>query len=132
MKTNREIFDDAMSDLGIYRYPNIEEAENLLNSITEAAGLGSIRGDTIEDIRETPDGTVVLKTYACGDYNTYEFPASIIDAEDPAKAAKIFGLKKKADDYVGYVNHYNKHLQYFEAKLAEIRAQIQMAEEQGV
>jgi hypothetical protein len=125
--TNREIFEAAVSQFNTYKHANIDEAEALLNSILEAAGLGSLTHETIESIDEFSGNIYIETSYSCrgcADTSSYKFPSSILDAADPIKAARIWGLKEKItaesierDRYISYTMSCNARLEKLEAEL---------------
>lgn len=123
----REIIDEAISQLATYRHPNTEEAEKLLSDILKAAGLGSLEHEHVDDI-SIYGGSVHIETSwsarGCGQNSSYSFPVSLLDAEDPLKAAKIWGLNEKIseteserDRYASYVASHNERIAKYKAEL---------------
>lgn len=98
----RKLFDDASSAISLYKHPNIDECRKALNEVLNAADLGGIGDyDKVEDLNEF-HGKVRIDTSwsarQCENTSTYEFPAFILDAEDPIKAATKWGLEEKLKD----------------------------------
>jgi hypothetical protein len=98
MKTLREIFAEAQDQIETYRHPSTWEAKEKINQIIAAAGLGDISHDSLAWI-SIASGTVSIRTEysvrGCTNSDEYEFPVSIIDAVDPIRAAKEWGLRRK-------------------------------------
>lgn len=93
-KTLRQLLDEASSSISIYKNPNIDEAQERLNEVLEAAGLGSTGRDHIAAIDECigMGGYFEIRTEwsarCCAQTSEYRLPTSIVDAQDPVQAAR--------------------------------------------
>lgn len=98
MKTIRQLIDGAIEQIDTYRHPDTSGAEDKLNEIIVAAGLGNISHDRLAYL-DIQDGKVCIRTEysvrGCENSDYYEFPEAILDADDPIRAATEWGLKKK-------------------------------------
>ena len=95
MTTLMELIEKAQSDLATYKHPNISEVQNRLYEII---GHGkALVSDPIESISVYDDYvefTGVWSTRGCLQYQDYSIPMSVITAEDPVKAMRIYDAKK--------------------------------------
>lgn len=98
MKMNtREFVEQASHDISTYKNPAIDECKNILNEILCAAKLGDIKHDKIESLDVYEDEVHIETSWSargCENSSSYEFPTSILDAEDYIKAATIWGLNR--------------------------------------
>lgn len=115
----RQLIEQAAMDVDTFKCPSIDEAQKVLHEIIRAMDKGGVQGDTITSIVITEDEVYInSEWYARGCHSTsnYSFPASILDAEDPVKAATIYGLEE--------------HLKEAKTKLARAKAEVVHAEKQ--
>lgn len=124
-KELRDLIENAAADIDHYKRPNVDEAKTRLTELLNAAGLGGIgEFDRIESISEE-DGMLhistsyVLRGCECGE--RYEIPSSVIDSEDPIKAATEWGLAIRTREAEDKVAEARRNLQSAEKKLAEVR-----------
>jgi len=92
-RTLREILEDAEARISQYKHPNIDEAKDRLNDLLVEAGLGNISHDTIEYLSIGQEKVYLLTRYSirsCEQEDRFEFPTSVIDAQDPIAAIKSF------------------------------------------
>jgi hypothetical protein len=94
----RELFDDAYHQVDNLKHPNIDEFQQEMSRITEAAGLGSLMRDKIESMSEY-NGEITIETSwstrGCANSSTFRFPSSFLDSETPEKDANIWRLAKE-------------------------------------
>lgn len=101
-KDLRDLIENAAADIDHYKRPNVDEAKSRLSELLNAAGLGGIgEFDRIESIDED-DGMLRIKTSytvrGCEGGDDLELPSSIIDSEDPIKAATAWGLTTRIEE----------------------------------
>lgn len=98
MTTLRDLIDEAAWAISRYKSPDVRECKERLSEVLEAAGLGSISHDCLESIDEC-DGHICIETSwtarGCSNTSSFRIPASIVDADDPVRAATEWGLRKK-------------------------------------
>lgn len=93
-KSLRLLLEDAASQLAIYRAPGLDELQEPLNAILEAAGLGSTGNDQIDKIEEVcgTEGyfriTTVCSARGGRKASEFQLPVAIVDAEEPMVAAQ--------------------------------------------
>jgi hypothetical protein len=100
-ETLREIIEEAASALNRYQNPHVSECQDRLNEIIVAAKLGGISHDHITSIDISRGMVSIYTKYSirsCPQEDLYEFPEHIIDADDPVKAATIWGLETKLEE----------------------------------
>ena len=105
--TFRQEFDNACHQINTYKHPSIGEFKEKLSSILEAADIGGITHDCLESLDEDDDTIYIETTWSargCNQSSSYQLPSFIIDAEDPLKAAKIWGLEKKIGETTHRLN----------------------------
>lgn len=127
----RILWDEAEGAIRTLKHPNISEFQAQLDAILRAAEVGGVRDDTIDSIDELGDTMYVNTTWyarGCSNGSNYKFPASIIDAEDPIKAATIWGLDQRItatlqriENAKGLLKSEDAHLDELAQKLAEAR-----------
>jgi hypothetical protein len=125
----RELIGKAQQDLETYRPPDVKDCHAELSKVLEAAGFGHIEDERIESINEYAGmcriETSRVTARGCHDFDLYELPSSIIDAEDPIRAAAIWELEQEIKKHErALTNQYlaiTEHVQ----KINELRAQLQ-------
>lgn len=90
----RELLDDASNQVDTYKHPAIGEFCIEISKVLRLTGQGGIGDhDEVTSISEH-QGTVSIETAwsvrQCAQTSSYELPSSIIDAEDPQRAALIW------------------------------------------
>jgi hypothetical protein len=132
LQTLREIVEEAASALYTYKHPNVSECQDRLDEIIGAAKLGGISHDNLAHIDISRGMVNIRTTYSvrsCPQEDVYEFPEHILDAEDPIKAAAIWGLettlsreKEKLDEARSQLRLYEKRVIDTENALATAAA----------
>jgi hypothetical protein len=128
--TLRELLEKAEHDISTYKHPNITEVKQRLDELLLASGQGSIEHDTIEELTVDEDGvTIETSWFACGhrDTGTLFLPPSVIDAEDPIKAAKIFGLDEKIEKITRDLSDAESKVTMYSARLTKLNAEKEAA-----
>lgn len=126
----RELIEDASSQLSTYRSPDIDEAEEFLDQLLKTTGLGSVKYEHIESIDIYGDEVHVETTWSargCPSNSSYQFPVSLLDAENPLKAAKIWGLKKKIDEETSERNRYASYVSSADERIIKLRIELEAA-----
>lgn len=93
----RDLFEDACGQVSRLKHPNIDEFQELMSDVMHAAGLPGIKNDKIDSLDESSELIIICTSYTvrgCGQHENYCLPSFIIDAEDPVKAATIWGLQQ--------------------------------------
>ena len=113
----RELINDAIHQINIYKHPNIDEAQKALSKILDAAGLGSIEHDQIENLSIINDDTLFIETSwstrGCAQTGSYQLPLNIIDVENPVKAAKIWGLNRQINENQSELSSLNSRIKWY-------------------
>ena len=109
--TLRETIEAAIHQLATYKQPDVDEAQKLLSGILEAAGFGSIMRDELIRLDEYND----------------EIHIDILDAEDPIRTAKIWGLNRRIDEQQNELNTLRGRATWYEDKLNELKAELEAA-----
>ena len=97
----RQLIDNAISQLNIYKTPDIDECKSRLNEILKVSQLGGINYDKIEKMTENNQVLTIDTSWSargCSNTSSYELPVSIIDAQDPLIAAKAWGWEKRINE----------------------------------
>ena len=98
MTSLREILEKAEIDLDNYKHPDVSEAQDRLNDLLVEAGLGNISQDRLEYLSIGNEKVYIVTRYSirsCEQEDRFEFPVSVIDAEDPIAAIKAFAKTKR-------------------------------------
>lgn len=132
-KTLSVVVEEAGRELGkVVKSPDVREALERLHELTEAAGLGGIKGHKLVAVREL-DGVLQIETEwsVRGGVHSEEFylPMSVVEADDPVRAAKLWGMKKKVTEARSQVMQDRRALEESERELAE--ATVALIEEFG-
>lgn len=86
----RELLEEAAVYIDRYKHPGIDEAEDVMDKIFIALcsnGLDGVRVEGIEEYDGKFHVTVSWTCRGCYDSDVRTIPSSVIDAEDPIKAA---------------------------------------------
>lgn len=121
-QTLREIIEEAASALYTYKHPDVSECQDRLNEIIVAAKLGGISHDNLAHIDISRGMVNIRTTYSvrsCPQEDFYEFPEHIIDADDPVKAATIWGLETKLSEEKQKLGKARSDLSMYEKHVAE-------------
>jgi hypothetical protein len=113
MSTLKELINKAISDIDLYKHPDIDEAKARLDELLVAAGLGTIKGDYLSDL-DMYNNKLHIRTEwsarGCANHSDYELPISILEAEDPIKAATVWGLQQKIDQETAQIRTYQAYV----------------------
>lgn len=122
MTTLREIVEEAASALDIYQHPNVAECQHRLNEIIVAAQLGGISHDNLAGININRGMVTICTTYSvrsCPQQDVYEFPEHVLDAEDPVRAAMIWGLETKLSEKKEKLDEAEAALRLYQKRVTE-------------
>jgi hypothetical protein len=126
--TLTELIEKASSDIDMYKHPDIDECQRRLSEILQAAEHGSIMNDHVESLeiyKDTLQIETSWSTRGCSNSSSYRIPMEIIRAEDPIKAAKIWGCKKRISKYEQEVEAAKRSVKYNEEILAKYKAELE-------
>lgn len=126
----REIIEEAASALYTYKHPDVSECQGRLNEIIVAAKLGGISHDNLAHIDVSRGMVNIRTTYSvrsCPQEDFYEFPEHIIDAEDPIKAATIWGLETKLAEEKQKLAKALNDLSLYEKRVTEAESALALA-----
>lgn len=123
-KDLRDLIEQAAADIAHYKRPNVDEAKERLSELLKAAGMGGIgQSDRIESISED-DGMLDISTSfvvrGCESGDNFELPSSVIDAEDPIKAATEWGLALRIEEAENAVAKARGDFERARSKLVEL------------
>lgn len=128
MSDLRAILEKAELDINTFKHPNVDEAHVWLDNILVAAGLPGIRHNRIDflsvDYNDEVSVTSSWSCRGCQDQDTYSFPAYIIDAVDPIKAAMIWGLEQRLAEVKNSIANLKAGLLEKETKRDNLEAQL--------
>lgn len=96
--TLRQLIEQAEADLGRYKHPDVDEVQRRLHEILMAGDLGGIIHDRLENLYERQDMLFIRTSYSvrcCEQTAEFEFPMSVVDADDPILAIKRWSRAKK-------------------------------------
>jgi hypothetical protein len=130
MTTLREIVENAASSLGTYVHPDISECQDRLSEIIIAAKLGGISHDNLVGIEINRGKVTVHTTYSvrsCAQEGLFEFPEHILDAEDPIKAATIWGLEAELEEEIEKRDEARHTLALYEKRVTEAEKALSAA-----
>lgn len=125
--TARELIDAAISEVAMHRHPNIGEAQDLLHDILQAAGLGGIAYANINSISEDTTYIHVSVSWSarsCEQEETRSFPSAVLYADDPVKAAKIWGLNQRVAEAIIKRNEYAKYMALCDAEIRRYETEL--------
>ena len=109
----RCIIDAAIEQIETCRTPDIDEAQALINSILQAANLGTTGKNRIERMRFRSGFLDVRSCYAgqrCDMSRDFHIPVAIIDADDPIKAASRWAVEKELKEARNDAKHAEERL----------------------
>lgn len=114
-----------------YRSPDILDWVRKVDPILEALGQPTIGGDYV-DIIDLYEGVVTIQTFyrgrGCTQRNDIYIPFSILEAEDPIKAAKILRLKSKHNKTAKDLSHHTQMVSAYMSELAAIETELTLLE----
>lgn len=127
VKPLRQLFEEAETAVEMYKHPDIAEAQDRLNEILIAAGLGSTGGDEITHWCFDGNTLNVGTRYSvcsCEQDDSFNLPVKIIDAADPLTVATLWGLQKKRDKAYHEVKSAKRTLAYRRTELVKLEDEI--------
>lgn len=130
MSTLRELIKEATEAIETYKHPDVSEVQGKLHDILQAAELGGINRDHLTDLDIYSDHLHIRTEWSsrgCSQSGDYRIPTSIIDAEDPIKAATIYGINKKITSAKNELSSARNTVQRQEAYLIELNAKLEAA-----
>jgi hypothetical protein len=127
MSALRDLLEKAERDINTFKHPNVDEAQLWLHNILVAAGLPGINLDSLDHLYIGDEDVCVTTSWSvrsCADSDTYRFPTFIIDAADPIKAARVWGLEAKLEDMRDQLNSLVAQVETRKARIAELEAEL--------
>ena len=123
----RKLLEEASEKLEIYKDPDVHDAKEKLSEILKSAGMGDISYDHLVSLHLYEDVLAINTEYSvrgCDDERYIEIPASIIDDEDPVKAAKIWSIKRKINGLELAISAAKKTIEYKNKELDETKKEL--------
>lgn len=123
----RELLEQAESDIDTYRYPSIDDTQEALNQVLDAAGLRNTGSDRVTRLvvgREVVQFTTEYSVRCCAQSDDFELPIHIVDAEDPIRAAKVWGIEKGVREAEAEVSQVESVLAGARQRLEAARARL--------
>lgn len=99
--TLQELIDKAINDIDEYRHPDVDDVQNRLHEILQAAKVGSINQDHLESLSIHNGMLYIRVTWTCRGCDQsadYEIPMAVIEAPDPVRAAAIWGSSNRLEE----------------------------------
>ena len=130
MNNLRELINKASEDIDTYKYPDVDEVQSKLHAILEAAKLGGINRDQLTRLDIYGDHLHIRTEWSargCDQSSDYRIPMSIIDAEDPIKAATIYGINKRLKEATNNLAAARNDVARGEKRVAELNAELEAA-----
>lgn len=124
----------ASKDLETYKSPNLGDIQDKLNDLLSEADIGCIAGDRLDSIDVYDDEIVIQTSYSvrgCHDNSTYTLPMSIIEAEDPFNAAKLYGWDKRINHAKALRDHSKREMERYEAQYEKLLKEKEDFENKG-
>lgn len=118
-----EVIEEAISQINTYKHPNIDDAREIINAVSGAAGLGSPGGDHISSMEISGDFLRVRTEYSvrcCSMSDDFHIPVFLFEAEDPVLAAEKWAYDNELDNAKAKVLDLEKSLDYARNRLAEV------------
>lgn len=122
-----DIIQEAINQINTYKHPNIDDAREIINAVSGAAGLGSPGGDHISRMsiegREGEQYLHIKTEYSvrcCSMSDDFRIPVHLFEAEDPVLAAKQWAYDNELEKARAEVLGLEKSLGYARKKLAEV------------
>ncbi len=100
-RTLRELIEQAEADLDRFKHPNVTEVQEKLHEILMAGKVGGIAHDKLESLYFSHGELHIRTSYSvrsCSMRGEYDIPETIIDADDPVRAMKLWSARKKVAD----------------------------------
>ena len=130
MSTLRELINEATEAIDTYKHPDVDEVQGKLHDILQAAELGGINRDHMTGLDIYGDHLHIRTEWSargCAQSSDYRIPMSIIDAEDPIKAAKLYGINKKLTEAKNELAYARSSVERGEKRVAELNAKLEEA-----
>jgi hypothetical protein len=130
MSTLRELINEATEAIETYKHPDVSEVQGKLHDILQAAELGGINRDHLTDLDIYGDHLHIRTEWSargCAQSSDYRIPMSIIDAEDPIKAATIYGINKRLTEAKNELSYARNSVGRGEKRVAELNAKLEAA-----
>lgn len=128
MKTLLDIFNEASDMVSMYRQPDLEEFKEAANKILSSANLGGLcGGDKVTSVDVGEETVCIEYEYSvrcCDQNDSYEFPTSILEAENPELAAKLWALNTAYSEARNKMNEASKELDRQKEKVELLYKQI--------
>jgi len=130
MKTLRELINEATEAIETYKHPDVDEVQGKLHDILTAAKIGGINRDHLTSLDIYSDYLHIRTEWSargCAQSSDYRIPMSIIDAEDPIKAATIYGINKRLTEAKNNLSSARASVERNEKQVAELNAELEAA-----
>lgn len=108
-------------------YPNIRDWLAVIDPLLKAAGQPTIGDDVVEDIHMTVDELQISTSYTvrgCDCENQTGMPLSILEAENPLKAANQYRLGKELSAAKFRLAEAQRAVEENEDKIAQVEADL--------
>ena len=133
----RVLLEQAAHDLEKYSFPDIENAEDALRQVILGAENFDIEDGWLLSIEEVNDVFYVKVVRHRGGYRNYEaadeigIPSWIIDADDPVKTAKIYGLKRQIQERIDRRERIHDTLKILDDEIVDLEGSLYNLENPG-
>jgi len=130
MSTLRELINEATEAIETYKHPDVDEVQSKLHAILEAGKLGGINRDHLTQLDIYGDHLHIRTEWSargCAQSSDYRIPMSIIDAEDPIKAATIYGINKRLTEAKNDLSSARYSVERNEKRVADLNAELEAA-----
>lgn len=122
MASLRELIQTAIENLDTYKNPDTTEVEARLSEILTAGGLGSITHDHLEALSFYNGMLHINTSYwvrGCSMSGDYKLPESVIDAEDPLTAVKVWAKEQRIAKAQAHVREAQHRLDWAKSELVK-------------
>lgn len=118
---------EAAHKVSMYKNPDLADFQDKLDAILEAAGLPCTGGEHISSMQLSEDTLYITTSWSvrcCDQESEYQIPLSILEAEDPLAAARIFKTSSRVAELRELAESHKKTLASTQAALDLVLSEL--------
>jgi hypothetical protein len=123
MTNFRQLIEKAASDLAIFRYPDVVEADRQLKLIFEQKEGCVVRGD-LSYVTITDDNVFVQWRDTYESLVNFNFPVFILNSNDPILSARIYCLEWKIKELISDITRYKAAIETANIALQKAKTEL--------
>lgn len=132
-KTLRELWEEADDQVSRYKHPSIGEFVERIDPVLKACGVSIIGSDEVKSMGvygNTAEINTAWSARSCPQTSTLQFPAFLLDHEDPVRAATLWRMEQRVKTLEDSLAALRSSVEKAEASLTVAQADLKRAREE--